>query len=107
MIFCARATRGLQRPSHGLMARPGKSIAKHSEGRAGEKYLPVGGRVRKSRAVEDQSVPIPEEITSEPGRIIRGLAHGRSETNTCALYWLLGLLIGFCHVNVSHTSATG
>jgi len=45
MIFCARATRGLQRPSHGLMARPGKSIEKQLEGRAGEKYLPVGGRV--------------------------------------------------------------
>jgi hypothetical protein len=37
MIFCARATRGLRRPSHGLMARLG---------------VPVGGRVRKSRAVK-------------------------------------------------------
>jgi hypothetical protein len=35
------------------MALAGKSIAKQSEGRAGEKYLPVGGRVRKSRAVGD------------------------------------------------------
>jgi hypothetical protein len=51
------------------MARHGKSIAKQSEGRAGEKYLPVGGRVRKLRAVEDQSASIPEEITSEHGRI--------------------------------------
>ena len=92
MIFCARTKRGLQRPSHGLMARLG---------------VPVCGQVRKLRAVEDQSAPISEEITSESGRIIRGLAHGRSETNTCALYWLLGLLIGFCYVNVSHTSATG
>ena len=41
----------------GLMARPGESIAKQSEGRAGEKCLPVGGR---QRAVEDQSAPIPE-----------------------------------------------
>ena len=57
----------IERPSPGLMARPGKSIAKQSEGRAGEKYLPVGGRVRKLRAVEDQSAPIPEEITSELG----------------------------------------
>jgi len=32
--------------------------------------VPVGGRVRKLRAVEDQSAPIPEEITSELGRII-------------------------------------
>jgi hypothetical protein len=37
------------------MARPGKSIAKQSEGRAGEKYLPVGGRVRKLRAVGAQT----------------------------------------------------
>jgi hypothetical protein len=51
------------------MVRHGKSIAKQSEGRAGEKYLPVGGRVRKLRAVEDHSAPIPEEITSELGRI--------------------------------------
>jgi len=55
------------------MARHGKSIAKQSEGRAGEKYLPVGGRVRKLRAVEDQSAPIPEKITSEIGRIICSL----------------------------------
>jgi hypothetical protein len=33
--------------------------------------VPVGGRVRKLRAVEDQSAPIPEEIASELGRIIR------------------------------------
>ena len=58
---------GIVRPSLGLLARPGKSIAKQSEGRAGEKYLPVGGRVRKSRVMEDQSAPIPEERTSELG----------------------------------------
>jgi hypothetical protein len=29
--------------------------------------VPVGGRVRKPRAVEDQSAPIPEEIASELG----------------------------------------
>jgi hypothetical protein len=52
MIFCARATRGRGLPSPGLMARLG---------------VPVGGRVRKLRAVEDQSAPIPEEITSELG----------------------------------------
>ena len=55
MIFCARATRGLRRPSPGLLARFG---------------VPVGGRVRKLRAVDDQSAPIPEEIASELGRII-------------------------------------
>ena len=32
--------------------------------------VPVGGRVRKPRAVEDQSAPIPEEIGSELGKII-------------------------------------
>ena len=53
--------REVGRPSPWLMARPGKSIAKQSEGRAGEKYLPVGGRVRKLRAVEDQSAPILRE----------------------------------------------
>ena len=52
MIFCARATRVRRRPSPGLMARLG---------------VPVGGRVRKSRAVEDQSAPIPKETTSELG----------------------------------------
>ena len=33
----------------------------------GEKYFPLGGWVRKLRAVEDQSAPIPEERTSELG----------------------------------------
>ena len=33
-------------------------------GRAGEKYLPVGGRVRKLRAVEDQSALVPEDFIS-------------------------------------------
>ncbi len=51
-ISCARATRGLRRPSPGVMARLG---------------VPVGGRVRKLRAVEDQSAPIPEERTSKLG----------------------------------------
>ena len=31
--------------------------------------VPVGGRVRKLRAVEDQSAPIPEEITNELGEM--------------------------------------
>jgi hypothetical protein len=44
MIFCARATRGRRLPSPGIMARLG---------------VLVGGRVRKLRAVEDQSGPIP------------------------------------------------
>jgi hypothetical protein len=45
MIFCARATHGRGMPSLGLMARPG---------------VPMGGRVRRLRAVEDQSAPIPK-----------------------------------------------
>ena len=32
--------------------------------------VPVGGRVRKPRAVEDQSASIPEKIVSELGGII-------------------------------------
>jgi hypothetical protein len=52
MIFCARATRGRGLPSLGLMARLG---------------VPVGGRVRRLRAVEDQSAPIPGEKTSKLG----------------------------------------
>ena len=55
-----RETSELGRPSPGQMARLGKSIAKQSEGRAGEQYLPVGGRVRKPRAVEGQSALISE-----------------------------------------------
>jgi len=44
----------IRRPSPGLMARLG---------------VPVGGRVRKLRAVEDQSAPITKERTSKLGRI--------------------------------------
>jgi len=50
------------RPSPGLMARLG---------------VPVGGRVRKPRAVEDQSAPIPEETTSKLGRIIYIVRHAQ------------------------------
>jgi hypothetical protein len=57
MIFCARATRGLRRPSPGLMAHLG---------------VPVGGRVKKRRAVEDQSAPIPEDISSGPQKDGKG-----------------------------------
>ena len=55
IIFCARTTRILRRLSHGLMARLG---------------VPVGGRERKLRAVEDQSAPITErERASLEGRL--------------------------------------
>ena len=77
MIFCTRATRGLRRPSLGLMARPGKSIAKQSEGRAGEKYLPVGGRVKKLRAIRIDQATLENEMedwdnTRSEGQSARG-----------------------------------
>jgi len=50
MVSCARATRGLGRPSLGLMARLG---------------VPVGGRVRKLRAVGDESSPPSREKVEE------------------------------------------
>jgi hypothetical protein len=46
LASCARATRGRGLPSLGLLARLG---------------VPVGGRVRRLRAIEDQSAPIPED----------------------------------------------
>jgi hypothetical protein len=65
----ARATRGRGLPSLGLMARLG---------------VPVGGRVRKLRAVEDQSAPIPEEISSKLGGSIYMVrrAHSRIDQAT-------------------------
>ncbi len=64
IVFCARATRGLRRPSLGLMARLG---------------VPVGGRVRRLRAVEDQSAPIPREKTSKlGGHVYRSMRAGKS-----------------------------
>ncbi len=50
-LLCSRNARS-RKPSLGLMARLG---------------VPVGGRVRKLRAVEDQSAPIPKEISSKLG----------------------------------------
>ena len=43
----AKWEKSIRRASLGLMARLGKSIAKQSEGRAGEQYLLVGGWMRK------------------------------------------------------------
>ena len=43
----------IRRPSLGLMARHGKSIAKQSEGRADKKYLPVGWAGEKVARSED------------------------------------------------------
>ena len=53
-LLCSPNARS-RTPLVGLMARVG---------------VPVGGRVRKWRAVEDQSAPIPREITSKVGAII-------------------------------------
>ena len=55
------------------MARPGKSIAKQSEGRAGGKYLPVGGRVKKLRAIRINQAAIEREIGNW-----EGVRNGRS-----------------------------
>ena len=63
-LLCSRNARS-RTPLARAMARPGKSIAKQSEGRAGGKYLPVGGRVRKSRALGDQSSPPSSEMIEE------------------------------------------
>ena len=64
------ASEGWGRPSPGVRARLG---------------VPVGGRVRKLRAVEDHSAPIPKERTSELGGIIYNLirrAHLRIDQAT-------------------------
>jgi hypothetical protein len=58
-IFCARATRGLRRPSHGLMVRLG---------------VPVGGLGEKVARSGRSLSPIPEERTSELGGSGRGQA---------------------------------
>ena len=55
------------RPSLGLTVRHGKSIAKQSEGRAGEKYLPVGGRMRSLAFLASCSVRA--AICSNGGRL--------------------------------------
>jgi hypothetical protein len=65
------------------MARLGKSIAKQSEGRAGEKYLPVGGQVRKLCAVKD-GLPAPSEKLKN--RI--GVARRPQSRSSSALAWL-------------------
>jgi hypothetical protein len=65
------------------MARLGKSIAKQSEGRAGEKYLPVGGQVRKLCAVKD-GLPAPSEKLKN--RI--GVARRPQSEAPHALAWL-------------------
>ncbi len=76
MVSCARATRGLRRPSDGLMARLG---------------VPVGGRVRKLRAVGDH-------LARPQGRRLK--SGGRS---TCAVGNLPGLPVSLVPP-VSHVS---
>ena len=82
MSILVRRTRGRRNPSLGQMARLGKSIAKQSEGRVGEKCLPVGGRVRMSRAV-GASLARPQErrtfslfASFRPSTYHRGQASG-------------------------------
>jgi hypothetical protein len=52
------------------MARHGKSLAKQAGVGRVKNICQWVGWVRKSRAVEDESAPIPEERTSELGGII-------------------------------------
>ena len=66
----ARGTRGRGLPSLGLMARLG---------------VPVGGRVRMLRAVEDQSAPIPKEISSKLGGSIYIVRRAHSRIHQAAL----------------------
>jgi len=49
--------------SRELMALQAQSIVRQSDGRAGEKYLPVDGLVRKLRAVE--TMPAPSLLKNE------------------------------------------
>ena len=80
MIFRARATRGLRRIGRerpgALLARRTRTVKLCSPGRRARLGALGGGRVRKSRAVEDQSAPIPEVRTSELGGIICSLGRG-------------------------------
>ena len=62
----SREVKRIGGPSLGLMARLG---------------VTAGGRVRKLRAVEDQSAPIPEETTNELGRIIYIVLRAHSRIN--------------------------
>jgi hypothetical protein len=48
--------------------------------------VPVGGRVKNLRAVEDQSAPIPREITSRLGGSIYIVGRIQSETSLFAHY---------------------
>jgi hypothetical protein len=66
----ARATRGRGLPSLGLMARLG---------------VPVGGRVRRLCAVEDQSAPIPKEISSKLGGSIYIIRRAESRIDRTTL----------------------
>jgi hypothetical protein len=68
--------RGIRRPSPGLMARPGG---------------PVGRPVRKLRAVEDQSAPIPRETRSELGPYVNfHVLRQKSRKTSCLLLkWVL------------------
>ena len=50
------------------MARHGKSIAKQSEGRAGEKYLPVGVRCEKVTRNRGSTRPPYEEMHEQAWR---------------------------------------
>jgi hypothetical protein len=62
LVLCSRSAR----PRNGLARRP-QSKTPHP---LAWLVIELEEKVRKTRAVEDQSAPIPEEITSKLGRII-------------------------------------
>jgi len=62
-----------------------KRIGRLSPGLMARLGVPVGGRVRKLRAVEDQSASIPEETTSELGRSMYIVRHAQSRINQAIL----------------------
>jgi hypothetical protein len=55
-----------------------KRIGRLSPGLMAHLGVPMGGWVRKSHAVEDQSAPIPEETTSELGGSMYIVRHAQS-----------------------------
>ena len=66
MIFYTRATHGRGTPSLGLMARLGKSIAKQSEGRAGENVA-RSGRLSSPPSRETREEPWTVRREKTPG----------------------------------------
>ena len=101
MIFCAPGTRGLRRV--GRVARPSSCsrnahdknvLVRRAQSRIDPAPLKTKWGIRKMRAVEDQSVSIPGEITSKPGGnmyIIRCTCMITRREPTCLQHWERGI----------------